>query len=91
MERIRLLITGRVQAVGYRFAMCQAAEEIGVSGWVRNRADGSVEAEAEGDPKRLADLVAWAHHGPRWARVDAVRSEPVPPTGGSGFDVLPDA
>jgi len=91
MKRVHLLVTGYVQAVGFRFSMRQAAEEIGVAGWVRNRPDGSVEAEVEGDEQQVAALVTWARHGPRWARVEEVRSVPVPPSGALGFEILPDA
>jgi acylphosphatase len=67
-----LLITGRVQGVGYRHSLRQQALRLGLAGWVRNRHDGSVEAVIDGAPEAMAQLLAWAHSGPPAARVDAV-------------------
>ncbi len=70
-----LLITGSVQGVGYRWNMVQQAQHLGLSGWVRNRRDGSVEALASGDNDSLATLIAWARTGPRGAQVECVHVE----------------
>jgi acylphosphatase len=70
-----LRIRGRVQGVGYRDALCDEARASGVSGWVRNRLDGSVEALVQGPPERVAQLIAWARQGPPAARVDRVDIE----------------
>ena len=67
--RAHLTVRGRVQGVWYRGAMQACARRLGVSGWVRNRDDGSVEAEATGDRAAVEALVAWAHRGPTGARV----------------------
>lgn len=77
MERLELHIRGRVQGVGFRWQAQQEARRLGLSGWVRNRADGSVQLVAEGDQAALDSLAAWAARGPARARVDqcdAVRS-----------------
>jgi acylphosphatase len=73
-----LRIRGQVQGVGYRWSMVQAAQQRGVQGWVRNRRDGSVEAEATGPADAVQSLVDWARHGPPHARVDAVDVHTLP-------------
>jgi acylphosphatase len=75
MAAQRLLITGRVQGVGFRYALQDEAQKLGVAGWVRNRSDGSVEALARGAPQALHALAAWARRGPPAARVAAVGIE----------------
>lgn len=74
---LRLQIRGRVQGVGYRAAMVDKAFELGVTGWVRNRRDGSVEALACGSAEALDAMVQWAHAGPPLARVESVAATPV--------------
>lgn len=72
VRTIRLCIHGRVQGVGFRDALSREAERLGVTGWVRNRADGDVEAVAQGAPASLDALLAWARRGPPAARVECV-------------------
>ncbi|MEW5850124.1 MAG: acylphosphatase [Myxococcota bacterium] len=73
MRAVHLLIHGRVQGVGYRANTERAARKLGLTGWVRNRVDGAVEAHAQGDEQQVAALVSWCHRGPPSARVDNVQ------------------
>jgi len=72
MRRVRVIVTGRVQGVGYRASTVDEAYRLGLTGWVRNLADGSVELEAQGDEPRVAALIAWCADGPPAARVTGV-------------------
>ena len=67
-----LLIAGRVQGVGFRDALCDEAEKSGVTGWVRNRRDGRVEAVLQGSPAAIEATIAWARRGPPIALVASV-------------------
>jgi acylphosphatase len=71
----RLVITGLVQGVGFRYAMEAQARLLGVGGWVRNRRDGSVEAMIAGSTGQIEQMLAWSRSGPAGAAVDNVRSE----------------
>ncbi len=71
-ETKHLRVFGRVQGVGYRAAMLQQAMRCNVTGWVRNRADGSVEALVQGTREDVAAMIEWANRGPRGARVERV-------------------
>lgn len=75
MEVRHLVITGRVQGVWYRGSMAQEAQRIGVTGWVRNRSDGSVEAMVAGDTEQVAAIMNWARRGPPQADVEHVAVE----------------
>ena len=72
MIRRRLVVTGRVQNVFYRDWLKEQADGLGIRGWVRNRADGSVEAVVEGPSEMIDAIVARAREGSPAARVDAV-------------------
>ena len=85
--RRRALVTGRVQAVGFRASCARRAVTAGVSGWVRNTDAGEVEAVFEGVPDAVDALVAWCHDGPPLARVSRVEVMDEPPRGDSGFTV----
>ena len=78
---------GRVQGVGYRMSCHRRAEELGLSGWVRNRSDGSVEVEAEGPIQQLVELQLWCERGPQGAQVNGVSSTRIAPTGEDWFEV----
>ena len=73
MKISRLLrIRGKVQGVFFRESMRQEAQRLGVTGWVRNRKDGSVEALVQGEADLVAEIAHWAKRGPTAARVDSV-------------------
>ena len=80
----RLTITGRVQGVGYRDWAVATGQRLGLSGWVRNRTDGAVEALVVGDDVAVGTMIEACRHGPALARVDAVDVEP------TDLDVLPE-
>ncbi len=71
----RLVITGLVQGVGFRYGMAAQARLLGVAGWVRNRRDGSVEAMIAGDARQIEEMLAWSRLGPAGAAVDQVMVE----------------
>ena len=75
----RVTIRGRVQGVGYRDALVDAASAFGVCGWVRNRGDGSVEALIQGDDAAVERLLAWCRRGPPAARVTEIKTLDVAP------------
>ena len=80
-----LVITGRVQGVFYRNWMVQTASALGLTGWVRNRVDGSVEAVVEGDEEAVEQFIARARQGPPAARVSAIDIRPVGVEGMTSF------
>jgi acylphosphatase len=86
--RAHLTISGRVQGVWYRGSMQEEAHRLGIAGWVRNRPDGTVEAEIEGEPETIEELVAWARRGPRGARVTDVDVQWLEPRGERGRFVV---
>lgn len=85
--RVRAVVTGRVQGVWYRDACRSEARANGVAGFVRNRADGAVEAEFEGPPAAVERVVEWCRHGPPRARVDDVDVTAIPVVGDRRFRV----
>jgi acylphosphatase len=87
VEARHVLVSGRVQGVGFRWSTRLAAESIGVVGWVRNLPDGRVEAWIEGLPGPLGEMLAWFEHVPRPARVDTLESAPRAAEGHVGFRV----
>jgi len=85
--RVRAVVSGRVQGVWYRESCRREAERLGVAGWVRNRADGTVEIEAEGERPAVDALIGWAHRGPDRAEVARVTVEDTRPRGDRVFRV----
>jgi len=88
-KTVRLRITGEVQGVGYRIWATRTAAHLGLRGWVRNRADGSVEVLATGPSETVAGFVEACRRGPRAARVAAVTVSDAEDDGSRGFGALP--
>lgn len=74
LKRIQMVVRGRVQGVFFRASAQREARQLGLSGWVKNRNDGSVELVAEGEEDQVKDFLSWAQHGPTTARVDKVET-----------------
>ncbi len=91
MASIRVVISGRVQGVGFRHWLAGEARRAGLRGWVRNQADGSVEAVLAGGQDAVEALAARCRTGPPSATVTDVLRELAPDPGGKGFRILPDA
>ncbi|PVZ94920.1 acylphosphatase [Amnibacterium flavum] len=83
----KVLVSGRVQGVGFRVATVEAARRIGVAGTVRNLFDGRVEAIIEGAPQVVEQMLDWLRSGPPTARVEQVQVTEARPTGASGFEL----
>jgi len=84
-----LVIRGRVQGVGYRYAMTEVAETLGVTGWVRNRRDGTVEALFAGDDRKVEEMIGLCAAGPTRAKVTEVQRFAAVPPDEPGFRQLP--
>lgn len=74
MKQVHCVVMGRVQGVFFRATTQREARRLALTGWVRNRPDGSVEVVAEGDDDTLRDFVGWVQRGPSSARVDRVET-----------------
>jgi acylphosphatase len=75
LRQLRMIVSGRVQGVGFRYTARDEAQDLGLKGWVRNRPSGEVEIVAEGREDVLRMLAAWAHLGPPAAHVSRVHEE----------------
>jgi acylphosphatase len=78
MDRIRFVVEGRVQGVGFRAHAQREARRLGLTGFVQNRADGAVDGEAQGSGPALVVFRRWLRQGPPWGRVDHVDTAPAP-------------
>lgn len=84
---LRIKIFGRVQGVAFRFYAAEKANDLGVRGFVKNLPDGTVYAEAEGDPGALQEFLMWCHAGPALASVERVEIEQGQVKNHSGFRI----
>jgi acylphosphatase len=82
-----VIVTGRVQGVGFRYSARARAESLGVSGWMKNRLDGNVEAVFEGPRERVELLVRWCRQGPSGAYVDEMEVQWQEPKDEKGFAI----
>ena len=80
-QRLRAVVKGEVQGVGFRWSVQRQAGELGLTGYAENLPDGSVRVEAEGDPDRLDQLEVYLRQGPRWAEVESLDVQRAPATG----------
>ena len=80
-------MTGAVLGVGFRWGAREAAQRIGVTGWARNRRDGTVEVEVEGEPEQVERMLDWLRTGPPGAAVDSVTVSDAAPTGDDAFRI----
>lgn len=87
MPAFRLIVTGRVQGVGFRWSTRAEAERVGARGWVRNRRDGTVEIHVEGDPEAVDHVRRWAHAGPPGARVETVKEHAARHEDATAFEI----
>jgi acylphosphatase len=84
---VQVRVSGRVQGVAFRWEAQHAAQKLGVTGWVRNEADGSVVAHVEGEPDAVNDMVVWLRTGPPAARVSDVAMRDAAPSGATSFEI----
>ncbi len=88
MKQLRIIVSGRVQGVGFRWSAQRQAQQLGVNGYVRNLAGGEVEIVAAGADDRVERFVRWARAGPPGALVTDLQPQPLPYDGAyTDFDV----
>lgn len=86
--RLRAVISGKVQGVGYRYSTRDKARSLGLVGWVRNLADGRVEAMTEGERRQVNIMMEWFKQGPPAAEVDGVEIDELPVGKFGEFEIL---
>lgn len=86
--RVHVYVEGLVQGVSFRYYTQRQANELGISGWVRNLPDGRVEAVYEGPREAVEEMLAWTRNGPPWARVTNIEIFDETPRGERGFAIL---
>jgi acylphosphatase len=87
MLRRRVVVHGGVQGIGFRYSARREADRLGVAGWIRNRSDGAVEAEVEGDAGAVQAMLDWLAAGPPGARVEGTETAEVDPIGDHVFRI----
>jgi acylphosphatase len=87
MRTVRVKISGRVQGVFFRASCARLAEDLSLSGWVRNLPHGDLEAVFQGADQAVEDILAWCRRGPPYARVEGLDVEAEPPIPDTGFRI----
>jgi acylphosphatase len=88
MKRFHLVVCGLVQGVGFRYYTDKEAKRLYLSGWVCNKADGSVEIVAQGEEEPLIKFIEWVHQGPTKALVESVDITELPQKNETGFSIV---
>ena len=88
MKRVRLIIGGRVQGVGFRYFVKEHAKQLGIHGYVKNMPGGNVEVDAEGDQEKLDKFLVTCRQGPSYANVDSFQISDIPVYGYTRFRIL---
>ena len=85
--RRHVIVRGQVQGVGFRWSADARARDLGLAGWVRNRSDGTVEAEIQGTEEQVDAMLDWLHRGPQFASVTAVDVSEATLNSETGFSI----
>lgn len=85
--RRHVIVRGQVQGVGFRWSADARARDLGLAGWVRNRSDGTVEAEIQGTEEQVDAMLEWLHRGPQFASVTAVDVSEATLNSETGFSI----
>ncbi len=86
-KRVRMIVKGRVQRVGFRASCARHGQSLGLAGSVRNLADGSVEVVTEGDATAVDEMIRWCQSGPPYSQVRAVECTTETPVGEETFRI----
>jgi len=82
-----IIVSGKVQGVGFRYSALKKANELGLKGFIRNKTDGSVYIEIEGEPEILDHFTEWCRMGPSWAQVNDLYLENIPLSNFVSFEI----
>jgi len=82
-----IIVSGKVQGVGFRYSALKKANELGIKGYIRNKSDGTVYIEIEGEPETLDFFIVWCKNGPSWAQVNDVYYEDIPLSNFVSFEI----
>ncbi|MGE0088974.1 MAG: acylphosphatase [Bacteroidales bacterium] len=82
---LMITVCGKVQGVGFRYSALNKAHELNLTGFVKNRSDGSVYIEAEGESENLDQFIDWLNRGPAWAMVEDIDIQIIPNSNFSNF------